>query len=66
MVHLQTNGEECYNPFRLASSVSNPKKLKDGLESCPEINSLFEILESRDRKSILKCLEYVEFSSEVQ
>ncbi len=67
MVNQQFLGEEYYIPFKLKGSqvTNNPKKIKDTIETCPELNSFFDRFEMKDKKNLMKYVDYVEFEPEV-
>jgi hypothetical protein len=67
MVNQQYLGEEFYVPFQIKGSqvTNNPKKIKDTMDTCPELNDFFNRFEMKDKKNFMKYIELVEFEPEV-
>ena len=54
-----------YTPITIKTSNSTQKKVKDALESCPELVEFLSRFDAREKKNFLKYCEYVDFESEV-
>ena len=66
-ISLQYTGEEVYSPFKLKGigAAVNTKRVRDAIETCPELTGFFERFDPRDRKNLTKYIEYIEFDKEV-
>lgn len=67
MINTQYVGQSYYQPFKLANhQVShNQKKVKDAMDTCPELSHLFDRLDARDKKNLMKYIGFVECEPEV-
>jgi len=65
-VSLQYLGEEMYSPFTIkgTAAATNSKRVKDAMDTCPELAPFFEKFDQRDRKNLTKSFEYIEFDHE--
>ena len=56
-----------YAPWKLKGSgaATNTKRVKDAMDTCPELAAFFQKLDPRDLKNITKIIEFIEFEREV-
>jgi len=67
-VSLQYTGEIMYAPWKLKTSAAatNTKRVKDAMDTCPELAQFFQKLDPRDLKNVTKIVEFIEFEREVK
>ena len=67
-VSQQYTGELVYTPMKLkaTSAATNTKRVKDAMDTCPELSEFFQRFDARDLKNLTKYIEYIEFDREVR
>jgi len=65
-VSQQYTGEVIYAPLKLkaTSAATNTKRVKDAMDTCPELSEFFQRFDPRDVKNLTKYIEYIEFERE--